>query len=120
MKTSYPSSWLEKCRESLGRSMKSHATEEDHWDLYTLVEVMRANMRVVFVPRIGCGEYAAKDLLTRLLQASELRTKRAHQAPPTEAEVVDALGLMSRVLRQGVQPGKEARLCTRKSRTLHA
>eukprot|EP00171_Calliarthron_tuberculosum_P001029 IDg1029t1 len=41
-----------------------------------------------------------KALLQKLRSASEMRTRRAHMEPPSEAEVVDALGIMKAILLQ--------------------
>ena len=107
--------WVVACHTSLGPSMRPFARADGkQWDLYALVVILKAKLRTVFAPAIGLADGTlatdseAKVLLEGLLQTVTGRTRRAHQkneaggiagaGHPTEAEVVDALGHMARVL----------------------
>ena len=107
--------WVLACHTPLGSSMRPFARADGkQWDLYTLVVILKAYLPTVFAPAIGLAdgtlatESEAKALLEGLLKTMTGRTRRAHQeneagsiagaGHPTEAEVVDALGHMARVL----------------------
>lgn len=116
--------WIEAARKCVGMVMKHHVTEQRRWDVCTIASVMRGHLPL-FVERIGCGEFRAKELLESLLQTVEGRHRRAHAVDtrvsnyndlaqdrphlskretyaqqPTVSESLDAIRHMSGVLQQ--------------------
>ena len=99
--------WLEAVHEAFpaGSKMVNHITAEGIFDMYTIGKIFQHFLHDVFRDAIGYDEYdfEAKDLLDRMQRATNLRTLRAHffdegKQMPTEAEVLDALTTMRRIL----------------------
>ena len=95
--------YVQECQSAVSPSMKSVTTADRQWDIITHVEIITGHLRDIFAPAIKCGpfEFRAKELLDKLRLASRGRTLRAHPElyeRPREAEVLDFLGTMHKVL----------------------
>ena len=71
----------------MGRSTKSHVTEHDDWDVYTLTNVLSGWMKPVFAAHLGLENHFAKEVVLFALQAQQARTFRAKSFVPSEFEV---------------------------------
>eukprot|EP00171_Calliarthron_tuberculosum_P022086 IDg22086t1 len=94
--------WVRECRKAFASDkMRELVTADARLDLYNIAAIMLYHLRRVFAPRLQSEVVVEhKALLQKLLFASEMCTQRAHVAPPSEAEVVDALGVMKAILLQ--------------------
>ena len=73
--------------------------------VHALTTTIQAFLPEVFMPKLGCQLFRAKELLTGVLHAAESRNRRAHSETmghtmPSEAEALDAMQQVGVVLAQ--------------------
>jgi hypothetical protein len=91
--------WIEECRAFFGPAMKQHVNASDHWDVHTIVVVMRALLRDVFAQHLP-DHFHAKELLSGILRVLSMRSTRAHRVAMVESDVLGALQQMASVMQQ--------------------
>eukprot|EP00035_Acanthoeca_spectabilis_P015104 m.297168 g.297168 ORF g.297168 m.297168 type:complete len:1248 (+) comp16284_c0_seq5:187-3930(+) len=92
--------WVQTCQKFFGQLMKPYVTAHNRWDVYTIVVVMRGMFNDVFASRLQIPDhFHAKELLGGILRVWEMRNDRAHRGALTEADVLEALRLMSETLK---------------------
>jgi tetratricopeptide (TPR) repeat protein len=91
--------WIEECRVFFGSTMKQHVNASNHWDVHTIVAVMRGVLRDVFARHLP-DHFHAKELLSGILRVLSMRSTRAHRVAMVESDVLGALQQMVSVMTQ--------------------
>ena len=77
--------------------MQEHVCADQQWGVHTIVTVMRGFLPTVFADMFP-DSFRAKEFLGAILRVMKARTDRSHRLELMEADVLDAMHQMVRVL----------------------